>query len=289
MIPEVNVIRAESIQQAVKLLSGSKGETVPLAGGTDIIPGFQQGAQRFSAVKTLVDIGHIPELTALKKESNKLTIGAAVTFGDLLKKQSQLKDYPLLLQAVSGIGSVQIRNRATIGGNIVNNAPCADSVPPLLVYDAILQIRSTEGRQEIPLRDFLSRPYKTNIKSGQLVSQIVLPAPPAGYRGQFYKLGRRRGVAISRITLAVLLKTVAGRIEDIRLAAGAVTPIGIRFFDLEKDFTGRKTTPPELKRMATEVGKRILDETGLRWSTPYKLPVTQQMFYQLLAGLAGKE
>jgi CO/xanthine dehydrogenase FAD-binding subunit len=289
MIPDVEVIRAESIDHAVKLLSGSKGEAVPLAGGTDIIPGFQQGAQRFSTIKTLVDIGYIPELTTLTKEGNNLLIGAAITFGDLLRKQSQLKNYPLLLQAASGIGSVQIRNRATIGGNIVNNAPCADSVPPLLVYDALVKIRSVQGKQEVPLRDFLSRPYKTALKSGQLVSQIVLPASPEGYGGQFYKLGRRRGVAISRITLAVLLKTAAGRIEDIRLAAGAVTPIGIRFFDLEEEFTGSKTTPAALKRLAMELGKRILDETGLRWSTPYKLPVTQQMFYQLLAGLAGKE
>jgi len=289
MIPAIDVIRAETIEQAVQLLSRSRGKAVPLAGGTDIVPGFQQGARRFSGITTLVDINHIPALTTIRKDGNSLLLGAAVTFGDSLRNQSKIKNYPLLLQAASGIGSVQIRNRATIGGNFINNAPCADSVPPLLVYDAAIRIRSLQGMHELPLQDFLKRSYETQIKAGELVSEIVLQPPPAGYRGEFYKLGRRRGVAVSRITLAVLLKTAAGKIQDIRLASGAVTPIGKRFFELEENFRGRRTSPAELKRMSIEVGRRILEETGMRWSTPYKLPVTQQMLYQVLAGLVDQD
>ncbi len=289
MIPAIDVIRAETIEQAVQLLSRSRGKAVPLAGGTDIVPGFQQGARRFSGITTLVDINHIPALTTIRKDGNSLLLGAAVTFGDILRNQSKIKNYPLLLQAASGIGSVQIRNRATIGGNFINNAPCADSVPPLLVYDAAIRIRSLQGMHELPLQDFLKRSYETQIKAGELVSEIVLQPPPAGYRGEFYKLGRRRGVAVSRITLAVLLKTAAGKIQDIRLASGAVTPIGKRFFELEENFRGRRTSPAELKRMSIEVGRRILEETGMRWSTPYKLPVTQQMLYQVLAGLVDQD
>jgi len=111
---------------------------------------------------------------------------------------------------------------------------------------------------------------------------VVLPVPGYVYRGDFYKLGRRRGVAISRISLALLLDIQNSVIRDIRIASGAVTPIGKRFKQLENSAQGKKVTTELFQQLAQELGQQILDITGLRWSTGYKLPVVQQMFYQLL-------
>ena len=285
MTTSPDLLISKDIGEVLDILAGEKEKAAPIAGGTDIIPGFHQKANRFAGLRILIDINQIPDLKKIRITNSGASIGAAVTFADILGHQKLGTHYPLLAKAASTIGSVQIRNRATIAGNFVNNAPCADSVPPLLVYDARIRIRSRNKERELSLSEFLLKPYRTQLQPDELVTEILLPVAPRGYRGDFYKLGRRRGVAISRITLAVLLHIRSDRINDIRLASGAVTPIGKRFYDLESASAGKKISPEFLKTISIEFGKAILQETGWRWSSPYKLPVTQQMVYQILQKL----
>ncbi len=285
MIPAVRLTIARQTDEVLQLLSRQTRKTRVIAGGTDIIPGLRQEAGRFRNIKHLIDINHIPDLKSIRSVNRGISIGAAVTFGEILRNGPLAAKYPLLVSAASTIGSLQIRNRATLAGNFVNNAPCADSVPPLLVYNAWLRIRSLSGDRKIQLSDFLVRPYHTRLQPAELVTEIVLPPAPPGYTGEFYKLGRRRGVAISRITLAVLVKLSGRQLADIRLASGAVTPIGRRFMELESRVRGEKISAAFLKQLAAEMGQEILRETGLRWSSPYKLPVVQQVCYQLLVKL----
>ncbi len=285
MIPAIEFLRPNRIEEALALLSDLQGQARIIAGGTDIIPGLQQSALRFQNIKNLIDINQIAELKVIEKKDHQLTIGAGVTFAELAKSSKVLEDFPLLAKAASKIGSVQIRNRATIGGNFCNNAPCADSVPALLVYDAKVQIFALTQERTISLQELLLKPYQIQLQPDELVAQIILPILPNGYRGEFYKLGRRRGAAISRITLALLIKNVRGTIEDIRIASGAVTPIGLRFYELENFARGKLFENGLLKNLAQKLGQEILDKTGLRWSSAYKLPVVQQMFYQLLCKL----
>ncbi|MDW7680069.1 MAG: FAD binding domain-containing protein, partial [bacterium] len=214
--------------------------------------------------------------------SDGIVIGSAASFSEILKNELINHHFPLLSTAASRVGSVQIRNRATIGGNFVNNAPCADSVPSLLVYDAEIRIRSVEAERAVSLANFLLKPYQTQLRSDEVVTQIRLPFLSEIYLGGFYKLGRRRGVAISRITLAVLMKLVESKIDDIRIASGAVTPIGKRFVSLEQFARGKTVSDHLYRELARMLGNEILDATGLRWSSAYKLPVIQQMFYQQL-------
>jgi len=282
MIPAIAYIRSEKIEEVVSLLAQNQGESCVIAGGTDLIPGFHQGSSRFQNIKKLIDINQIEELKIIEKDDQKIIIGAGLTFSELEKSSIILDHFPLLAKAASTVGSVQIRNRATIGGNFCNNAPCADSVPPLLVYDAQIRVRSEKHEREIPLQQLLSKPYQTQLKPDELVTQIVLPLRFEDYRSDFYKLGRRRGVAISRITLALLMKIENLTIQDIRIASGAVTPIGVRFPVLEDFARGKQINDDLFKALAQKLGRAILEKTGLRWSTAYKLPVVQQMFYQLL-------
>jgi len=287
MIPDINYYKPKQLGEVLEILNNEgknedNGKTRILGGGTDIIPGFHQGSSRFMNVENLVDVNDIPELKKITKREKHLVIGAGVTFSELEKNNDVLNSFYLLSQAAATIGSRQIRNRATIAGNFVNNAPCADSVTPLLVYDAWVKIESLHGSRQIPLQEFLVKPYKTKIQPDELITEVLLPWLPDGYTGDFYKLGRRRAVAISRITLSVLGKIEKGVIKDFRVASGAVTPIGLRFYKLEDAVKGEKISSDFLRTLGRELGKQIIDITGIRWSTPHKLPAVQQAFYQLL-------
>jgi xanthine dehydrogenase FAD-binding subunit len=282
MIPVIEFLRPKTIAEALSLLAENQGDTHIIAGSTDIMPGFQQGSSRFQNIKKLIDINQITELKTIAKNKHNIIVGAGVTFSELMKSAVIQDNLPLLAKAASTVGSVQIRNRATVGGNFINNAPCADSVPPLLIYEAKIRIRSQKHQRELSLQQILSKPYHTQLMPDELVTQIVLSVPSREYKGDFYKLGRRRGVAISRITLAVLTKIENVTIQDIRIASGAITPIGMRFSDLEEFARGKQINDELIKGLAQKLGQSILDKTGLRWSSAYKLPVVQQMFYQLL-------
>lgn len=289
MIPKFIYKSPKSLDELLENLNGDSAKTCIIAGGTDVVPGFMQGSSRFSSVDKLLDIKNIPELKTIEVKENKLSIGAGVTFTQVMKDKYTLAYTPLLVKAAQTVGSLQIRNKATVVGNFVNNAPCADSVPPLLVYDASIKILSPGGSRIIPLSEFLIKPYKTQLQNNELVSEIIIPLPDSNYYGDFYKLGRRKAVSISRITLAVLMRNENNIIKDFKVASGAITPIGKRFFELEDKVIGKPVSTDTFMEIAESMGEIVLDYTGLRWSTPYKLPVLQQMLYQLLEGIRKME
>lgn len=282
MIPNIEYLSPEKLTDLFGALERFREAGKILAGGTDIIPGFQQKSARFQSIRCLLDVNWIAELKIIQRHGNQVVIGSAVTFSDILKDKLLREYFPLLVQAAAGIGSVQIRNRATIAGNFVNNAPCADSVPALLVYDAKIRVQSADEKKDIALAEFLIKPYRMQLSTHEVVTQVRLPLIGKEYQGDFYKLGRRRAVAISRITLAVVMKLANSHIEDIRIASGAVTPIGKRFAALEDFGRGKQISAQFYQELAQRLGQEILEATGLRWSSAYKLPVAQQMFYQQL-------
>jgi len=288
MIPDLEYIRTNNLKEALQLLENNDGKIRLLAGGTDIVPGFQQGSLRFAEIEKLLDINQLEELKSFNNLNDRVEIGAGLTFSEIISNEIITNYFPLLEKAASKIGSVQIRNSATIGGNIVNNAPCADSLSPLLVYDAKLRIQSNSKTKEILLKDFLSEAYHTQLKHNEIVTNIILPKLSESYIGGFYKLGRRRGVAISRLSLSVLLYCEDQIIEDLRIAGGAVTPVAMRFEEIEQKGKGKKVSNELMVSLSQEIGKIVLKVTGLRWSSAYKLPVVQQSLYQLLINIVNK-
>ena len=285
MSSELEFARPKDLNETLSMLAEAGRTQRIIAGGTDIIPGLRQGAKRFEKIEQLVAVDHLRELNRIVQKRSYVEIGAAVNFSMLSADPLIRSVFPLLAQAAERIGSVQIRNRATIAGNLVNNAPCADSAPPLLVYDAGIRIRSLQTETEIPLSEFLTGPYRTNLTPDQLVTAIRVPMPENGWTGCFYKLGRRRGVAVSRISLAILIRKNGGRIESCRFACGAVTPVAIRLSDLEQRCVGEQISRDFLRKISRNLGDEVLRITGLRWSGPYKIPVIRQVFYQLLCEL----
>lgn len=280
-----DVVAAKTLSEVLQLLANANEKTKILAGGTDVVVGKAQGSKRFTDAATLIDINRIEELKGISENDGMISIGAATTFSEICKSKLVEEKLPLLKKASGTIGSLQIRNRATIAGNFVNNAPCADTVPTLLVYDASIEIKSLKETRIILLQEFLQGPYKTQLQQDELVTRIIIPVPQQNYFGDFYKLGRRSAVAISRLTLAVLVRLNEKKIADIKIASGAVTPIGTRFPKLEKFAKGKVMSDNLLRDLSKKMGEEVLAITGLRWSSDYKLPVVQQMFYQLLKGI----
>ncbi|KAF0151346.1 MAG: carbon-monoxide dehydrogenase medium subunit [Ignavibacteria bacterium] len=279
------VLTPNSLAEALQYLANNNEYTKILAGGTDVIVGKTQGSKRFIDSNVLVDINRISEIRGIEENDCSISIGAATTLGEICNNKIVGEKLPLLKKAASMVGSQQIRNRATIAGNFVNNAPCADTVPALLVYDTSIEIKSHNSERIISLQEFLKGPYQTQLQKEELVTRIIISQKEQNYFGEFYKLGRRRAVAISRLTLAVLIALKEKQILDIKIASGAVTPIGTRFPKLEEFAKGKIMTDVLCKNIAKKMGEEVLGVTGLRWSSAYKLPVVQQMFYQLLKGI----
>ncbi len=273
--------RAKSINEATSLLKEVEGSKL-IAGGTDFIPGYHHSSKRFNFEK-LIDISQIDELKTITEGNSIISIGACSTFSSILSSKLISTELPILVEAVSKIGSVQIRNRATIGGNICNNAPCADSVPALLVYDAEIELFSSEGKIILPIRDFLTGAYGTTILSDQIVTRIMIDKAKLDYQsGFFYKLGRRRAVAVSRLTFAFLYKKQKGILEKFAFAAGAVTPTGKRFTEVEKEFQNMKIDDGSIKILTKAIVDKALEYSGLRWSSLYKIPVlTENVYFYL--------
>ncbi len=289
MIQQFEYIAPKSLNTLLKLLDKKRIGTKILAGGTDILPGFHIESRRFQDIDLLVDIKKIESLKKIIERKEFVEIGAALTFSDLIESEIVRKNFPLLVSAAERVGSVQIRNRATVVGNFVNNAPCADSVPPLLVYNALIELRSLNKKRVIPLEKFLFKPYSTAIKKNEIVTRILIPKLNSNFRGEFYKLGRRSAVAISRISLAVLISLKDGFIDELRIASGAITPIGVRLHKIEEYAKGKTANEDTFKEILRMVGEEVLNITGLRWSSEYKIPVVQQLLYQLLIRLSENE
>jgi len=284
-MPSIKILTPKNLNEVLGILSNHDKDLRIIAGGTDVITGLKQESNRFINTEVLIDINSVAEVKGIEQRNGKISIGSASTFTEIYTNQIISKELPILKKAVVTIGSLQIRNRATIAGNFVNNAPCADTVPALLVYNATIEIESINSKREISLQEFLQGPYKTQLKKDEIVTRINIPVLPKTYVGDFYKLGRRQAVAISRITLAVLMELNKNKINEIRIASGAVTPIGIRFAELEKFAEGKEVNDNFIKTLSSKIGEEVIKLTGLRWSSEYKLPVVQQMFYQLLRGI----
>lgn len=195
--------RPTSLANALELLAADDGSARPLAGGTDLIIRLRDGTLR---PRTVVDVKGIAELSRdIHVADGWLRIGARTTMTDLLRDDRIRRDYTALAEAAAYVGSVQIRNRATLAGNICNASPAADTAPALLVYDARVVAGGTDGRRTFPLDEFFVKSGVTTLQPGELVEAIELPLP-TGRRGAVHaRRTRRRGHDLASVTLAVAI------------------------------------------------------------------------------------
>lgn len=272
--------RPETIAEALKLLKTGKFEII--AGGTDVIP-----QMRHTQPRQLLDISKL-QLNFIKENDSTIEIGAAVTHTQLHTNPLIQQYLPLLSTACGLVGSWQIRNRGTVGGNIVNASPCADSAPPLLIYNAKVVLLSGQGQRSVNLSEFIKKPYITDITSKELLHSLVCQKADLNAGHSFIKLGRRQAVNISRMTVAVsLVKDETGKIKNARIAVGSVFPTPARVAELENKLQGQAISAGLVNEVADLAADLMIKASGVRWSTPYKKPVLIGLMQRALINAAG--
>ena len=261
-----------SIRETLEVLRVYSTDAQILAGGTDLLIELRKPSAKTPTV--VIDISRLQELKGIEETDNRIIIKPLTTHTEILESDIIRQFSPLLRQAVSTIGSPQIRNRGTIGGNIMNAAACADTVPPLMALDAMVKLLSVRGERLVPFIDFFVKPYQTIAAQNEILIEIRFPKllPPA--KSVFIKLGRRNALAISRLSVAAILqKTDTRLIQEARIVPGAAFPAWQRMTDAEKLLIGQQPSKELFAEAGKKVSEAMISFTGRRWSTEYKEPV----------------
>jgi nicotinate dehydrogenase FAD-subunit len=270
-----------TLGEACDLLWDFREEGKIIAGGTDLVIGLRKGDLR---PRCLIDITRIGEVRKIEDRGNGISIGAGVTHTELASSSLMRQFGKVLSQAASWIGSPQIRNLGTLGGNIVNASPAADTLPPLMVLDAVGRVVSKEGERDIPFLQLISRPYETTLKSYEILAQVYFPKPPSTIKSSFVRLARREAMAIARMSVAVIVQLERGRFEDVRISVGSATPTPRRMTDAEGVLKGRSLDEAGLKLAAYQVSETMIRHSGIRPSTSYKKPVVEALLMRAMRG-----
>ena len=268
---EYQLLRAHSLEEALEILE-EKNNVQILAGGTDLMVDLHHQDEKFDNIDYLLDITDVDELRGIKLVAETGEIGALTTHAELVSSEEINKKLPFIAAAASSIGSTQIRNRATIGGNLANAAACADSFSPLIALGAEIVLRSKGGARKVLLEDFVEWPYQTIDKENEVLEKIVFKMPQGEYYSSYQKIGRRKALSISRISLTLLAEVENGAVKKAQVASGAATPFPVPFRKVNKYLNGKtyaQIDPIEAGNIAAD---EMVSITGERWSTPYKRP-----------------
>ncbi len=280
-IPAYNVIAPKTLKDALKQLD--KENMVPLAGGTDLMVLLEAG--KLPENKTYVSLHALKELHGIKVEKEEIRIGALTTFGELRDNEILKKEFPLFIEAARLLGSIAIQNRATLGGNIANASPAADSPPALLVYDAKLELVSLEGTRLLPLKDFFIDYKKLSLEAGEIIKTIILPRTSKGLKGHYQKVGTRDAQSISKVCFCGAVKMKGDVIEDIRLAWGAVAPIPLRSTLTENFLRGKVLEEDVVNDALNLLNKEISPIDDIRSNKTYRRKVASKVLRHYLENL----
>ncbi|HHY38926.1 MAG TPA: xanthine dehydrogenase family protein subunit M [Clostridia bacterium] len=267
-------LRASGVDEACKTLAAYSGTCAVIAGGTDLLVALRSRSKRVEHVEKVLDISKIRDLDFIEDRGNEVAIGPLASHAALAESRVTRKYAPILAEAAKTVGSPQIRARGTVGGNIANASPAADTIPPLLTLDASINVRSTSGERLLPLAEVFAAPYRTTLRPDEIITEIVFPKPAGRYGHSFIKLGRRKALSISRMNVAALIGTDdEGTMKDVRIAVGSVMPVPSRVSAVEDLLKGQKLTDDLAREAGELMSSEMIRRSGIRWSTEYKAPV----------------
>ncbi len=269
MLIPFEYVKFDNLKEASLFLKEQGDNAHILAGGTDVIIKVRGGKIK---PKYIVDIKGIKKLKGIRKEDNKIIIGALTTVNEVVENSYIREYFPILRDGAFTLGDYEIRNRATIGGNICNGSTSADTVIPLLVYDAKVIVASSDGERMEKISEFFKGPGRVNLGPGEILKEIILDIPSSPSKGKFFRISRVDGMDLASLNMAILVlnpRDIEKR--EVRISIGAVAPVPLRVYELEEFLKGKEFTPEVF-----EEAKKILlanlkpREGSLRASPAYK-------------------
>jgi len=279
---DYELIAPGKLQSVVRLLAEEPDEWLPIAGGTDVM--VQYAAGKLPARK-LVSIWNLPELQGIDVQPQEIRIGAGCNYTQLRENEVIAREFPLLASAARWTGGIANQNRGTLGGNIVNASPAADSLPALLAYEAELILVSIRGERRVPYLGFHTGYKKVQLASDELIRTICIRRAFSEYFQYARKVSARNAQAISKVCIAALGRLRGGVIDDLRMALGSVAPVPLRLTEVER-IVREKAVEPELAqlaRKATAAAIQPIDD--IRSTARYRSAVAGNLVVEFLERL----
>jgi len=271
-----------SLADALALLNTEPGVWKPFAGGTDLMVLLEAGKLDHH---NYVNIWSLNELRGIDVTDTQVTLGALTTYTEVQSHPVLKTEFPMLCQAASETGGLAIQNRGTLGGNIVNASPAADSPPALLVYDAEIELTSARGSRWLPYNGFHTGYKQMAIAPDELLARIRLPRSTRGASHYYRKVGTRKAQAISKVCFAGLARIDQGHIEDVRIALGSVAPIIVRCVETENALRGRACGAETTQAACASLSREISPIDDIRSTAKYRLQVAQNLLSDFLSTL----
>jgi carbon-monoxide dehydrogenase medium subunit len=279
MLPRFELHQPSTLREALELLSDAKGEMRPFAGGTNLIPDLRGGREK---CRSFVSLGGLADLRFIRLAGDRIEVGSRATVNDLLRSTHIRRHAPALHHSAKAFAGHMVRNAATVAGNICYGSPSADLLPPLLCLDAEVTLAGPAGTRALDLARFNLGYKETALQPGELMTQLSWPCPRPGTVQLFYKLGLRKGDAISVASAALSLRLEEGVCRHARIALGSVAAIVVRAQKAEQLLLGQEPTDALIEEAADLAAAATVPISDLRASREYRLHITRVLARRLL-------
>ncbi|MBV9928955.1 MAG: xanthine dehydrogenase family protein subunit M [Acidobacteria bacterium] len=283
-LPAYEMVVPRTLDDALALLREGAGAWQPFAGGTDLMVLLEAGRLE---QRKFFSIRHLKELRGVEEVDGGVRVGALTTYTDVRRSELLSQHFPMLGQAARETGGIAIQNRGTVGGNIANASPAADTPPALLAYGAEVELVSAEGARRVPYADFHTGYKQTVMRADELIAAVRLSKPSEGARHFYRKVGTRRAQAISKVCFAALAEMEGDALREVRVALGSVAPVVLRCRRTEVSLRGRTPDDETLTAALEELGREVTPIDDVRSTARYRTRVAQNLLREFLSGLRG--
>jgi CO/xanthine dehydrogenase FAD-binding subunit len=283
-IPSYELVTPASLADALALLNNEPGVWKPFAGGTDLMVLLEAGKLPH---RNYLNIWRLNELRGSEVNDTHVTLGALTTYTEVQANAVLQDEFPMLCQAASETGGLAIQNRGTLGGNIVNASPAADSPPALLVYDAEIELVSSGGSRWMPYQGFHTGYKQIQIAPDELLARIRLPRNTRDVTHYYRKVGTRKAQAISKVCFAAVGGVQNNEITETRIAVGSVAPIIVRCVETENLLRGRKPDDETIQLACDRISREISPIDDIRSTANYRLQVTRNLLTDFIRVIRG--
>jgi len=281
-VPSYELVSPRSLNEALDVLAENNGNWKPFAGGTDLMVLLEAGKLPH---KHYVNIWNLKELRGIEVTDSTVTLGALTTYTEVQEHPVLQKEFPMLCQAARETGGIAIQNRGTLGGNIVNASPAADSPPALLAYEAELELVSHAETRRIAYSKFHSAYKQMDIRPNELLRAIHLPRTTNPLTHYYRKVGTRKAQAISKVCFAAVGESHDSQIANVRIALGSVAPIPLRCVKTESVLRGQTLNAETISEAEAVLAAEISPISDIRSSRDYRWQVSLNLLQDFLERL----